>query len=189
MKSTCPLLYLFLSMTTLGIVHAADRPAEKVIWNNPVTFTEPGLSHQTFSSASMGIEVGYSVWLPPGYETSGRRYPVIYFLHGTSGTESADSPAFSHRLAARLAAGKISPAIYVFPNGGLSGYRDHSDSNVKVETMITKELIPLIDKKYRTRPDRMSRVIGGFSMGGGGAVRLALPHPDLFSAAASWAGA
>ena len=92
-------------------------------------------------------------------------------------------------LATRLAAGKIAPAICVFPNGGVSGYRDHAGSNVQVETMIVKELIPLIDKKYRTRPDRMSRVIGGFSMGGGVSARLALVHPDLFSAAASWAGA
>jgi enterochelin esterase-like enzyme len=189
MKFPRPVLCLFLTMSALGTINAADRPAEKVTWNNPVTFTEPGLSHQTFSSASMGIEVGYSVWLPPGYETSGIRYPVIYFLHGTGGTESADSPAFSHMLAIRLEAGKIAPAICVFPNGGVSGYRDHSESNVKVETMIIKELIPLIDQKYRTRPGRMSRVIGGFSMGGGGAVRLALTHPDLFSAAASWAGA
>ncbi len=51
------------------------------------------------------------------------------------------------------------------------------------------ELIPLIDRTYRTRADREGRVIAGFSMGGGGAVRLALKHPDLFSAAASWAAA
>lgn len=188
MKLASPILCLFLTVKMLSLLGAADRPAEKVIWNNPVAFAEPGLSHQTFSSASMGIEVGYSIWLPPGYETSGSRYPVIYFLHGTGGTESADSPAFSHMLATRLAAGKIAPAICVFPNGGVSGYRDHSESKVMVETMIIKELIPLIDQKYRTRPDRLSRVIGGFSMGGGGSVRLALTHPDLFSAAASWAG-
>lgn len=170
-------------------LRAAESRESKVVWNNPVDFIEPGLTHHTFRSAAMNTEVGYSVWLPPGYEGSGARYPVVYFLHGSGGTESADAPAFSHMLAERVAAKKISPVIAVFPNGGLSGYRDHADSNVKVESMIMRELIPLIDGQYRTVATRESRVVGGFSMGGGGAIRLALKYPETFSAAASWAGA
>jgi endo-1,4-beta-xylanase len=79
--------------------------------------------------------------------------------------------------------------IAVFPNGGMSWYRDHPDTGINVESMIIDELVPLIDASYRTLPQRESRVIAGYSMGGGGAVHLALKHPDLFSAAASWAGA
>jgi endo-1,4-beta-xylanase len=173
----------------LGIAAGADSSKEKVSWNHPADFTEPGLTHHQFASAAMKREVGYSVWVPPGYALSPERYPVVYFLHGSGGTESADAPAFSHMLAERLAAKKIPPVICVFPNGGLSGYRDHPEIGVNVETMIIRELVPLIDRSYRTRMDRDSRVLAGFSMGGGGAVRLALKYSDLFSAAASWAGA
>jgi endo-1,4-beta-xylanase len=79
--------------------------------------------------------------------------------------------------------------ICVFPNGGMSGYQDRPDEKVMGETLIVKELVPLIDRTYRTRANRNGRVLTGFSMGGGGAVRLALKHPELFSAAGSWAGA
>jgi endo-1,4-beta-xylanase len=189
MKLRRSLACLLVINAVVGIAAGADSSKEKVIWNNPVEFTEPGLRHHQFTSEAMKREVGYSVWVPPGYASSQARYPVVYFLHGSSGTESADAPAFSHMLAERLAAKKIPPVICVFPNGGLSGYRDHPETGVNVETMIIRELVPLIDRSYRTRMDRDARVLAGFSMGGGGAVRLALKYPDLFSAAASWAGA
>jgi endo-1,4-beta-xylanase len=69
----------------------------------------------------------------------------------------------------------------VFPNGGRSGYRG------EVETMIVQELVPLIDRAYPTR-GASARAVAGFSMGGAGAVRLSLLHPDLFVAAGSWGG-
>ena len=94
------------------------------------------------------------------------------------------------RLAARLAAEKkVPPVICVFPNGGMSGYRDEPAQKVMGESMIIKELVPRIDKTYRTQATREGRVIAGFSMGASGAVRLAFKYPDLFSAAGSWAGA
>jgi enterochelin esterase-like enzyme len=188
MKTT--LFLASLALLSLPVSSQAEEKAERtVVWNNPVEFTEPGLTHHVFRSDAMKVEVGYSVWLPPGYDTSGARYPVIYFLHGSGGTESADAPAFSHMLAERVAAKKIPPVIAVFPNGGLSGYRDQPEGNIKVETMIIGELIPLIDRTFRTQRDRVGRVLGGFSMGGGGSVRFALKYPEMFSAAASWAGA
>ena len=58
-----------------------------------------------------------------------------------------------------------------------------------METFLTKELLPFTDRAYRTDPKPSKRALAGFSMGGGGAIRLALRHPDLFGAAASWAGA
>jgi len=184
------LLLASLAVLTIPLLSRAEKkPEPKVVWNNPVEFTEPGLTHHVFRSDAMNVEIGYSVWLPPGYDVAQDRLPVIYFLHGSGGTESADSPAFAHMLAERLAAKKIPPVIAVFPNGGLSGYRDHPEGKVNVETMIIRELIPLIDRTYRTQSNRAGRVLGGFSMGGGGAVRLALKYPEMFSAAASWAGA
>ncbi|MBN1422886.1 MAG: 1,4-beta-xylanase [Planctomycetes bacterium] len=137
----------------------------------------------------MDVEVGYNVRLPDGYSAGDARYPVIYFLHGAGGNENSDAAGFSGLVARLEERKKAPPAICVFPNGGMSGYRDRPDAKIMGETMIVGELIPRIDRLYRTRADREGRVIAGFSMGGGGAIRLALKHPDLFSAAGSWAAA
>src|SRR5262249_55921810 len=134
-------------------------------------------------------EVGYNVWLPPGYAQSDVRYPVMYFLHGAGGNENSDAGGVSGIVSRLLEQKRIPPGICVFPHGGLSGQLRQPMTKVMGETLIIKELVPLIDKTYRTKATREARVISGFSMGGGGAVRLALKHPDLFSAAASWAGA
>jgi endo-1,4-beta-xylanase len=137
----------------------------------------------------MGLDVGYNVWLPPGYADSKVKYPVIYFLHGAGGTESSDAGGFSSLVKKEIDARTIPPVIILFPNGGMSAYRDNPERKIMGETLIVKELIPLIDMKYRTIDTRDGRAVCGFSMGGGGAIRLGLKHPELFSAAASWAGA
>ena len=168
---------------------AAPAGKEPVKWNNPPAAPVAGIEHHSFQSAAIGTEVGYSVALPPDYATSGRRYPVIYFLHGSGGTESSDAAGFSGLVVAQAKRGEIPEVICVFPNGGLTGYRDNPATGLRAETMIVGELIPLVDQTYRTDPRRESRVIAGFSMGGAGAICLALKHPDLFSAAAAWAAA
>jgi endo-1,4-beta-xylanase len=132
--------------------------------------------------------VGFNIYLPPQYEQeTGRRFPVVFFLHGSTGTESSDA-GLARYVHAEIVAGSIDPVIYVFPNGGAeSGYRDWPDSYVKSETLIIDELIPYIDREYRTIALPGARGICGFSMGGGGAIRLALKYPKLFGTAASLA--
>lgn len=167
----------------------SPRPRREVIWNNIPAQPHPLVSHHDFHSDAMQRTVGYTVYLPPSYATdTDRRFPVLYFLHGAGGNENADGPGFASIIDRLIRAGRIPPVVCVFPNGGMSGYRDNPETGINVETMITKELVSLIDQNYRTLARRESRVIGGFSMGGGGSLRLALTHPDLFSAAASWAG-
>lgn len=165
------------------------RQAKEVTWNSPPTSPIPGVEHNVLHSASMDRDVGYNVYLPADYAQSKRRYPVVYFLHGAGGTESSDVGGFSGLIRQEVQAKHIPAVICVFPNGGMSGYRDHPEQKIMGETLIIKELLPLIDKKYRTIATREGRAICGFSMGGGGAIRLALAHPDLFCAAASWAAA
>jgi enterochelin esterase-like enzyme len=159
-------------------------------WNDPRDLKIPGMQHGTIESASMKRTVGFNIYLPPQYEQEpGRRFPVVYYLHGSTGTESSDA-GFARYVHAEIVAGSIDPVIYVFPNGGAeSGYRDWPDSYVKSETLITGELIPYIDVHYRTLAQPGSRGICGFSMGGGGAIRLALKYPKLFGTAASLAAA
>ena len=91
------------------------------------------------ASKAMGHDVGYVVWTPADYDASGdTRYPVIYFLHGAGGSEASDAHGFSSMVAAGIHRGVLPPALCVFPNGGMSGYRGEA------ELMIIDELIPLM---------------------------------------------
>ena len=159
-------------------------------WNDPQDLQIPGMHHGTIESTSMKRTVGFNIYLPPQYEKEpARRFPVVYFLHGSTGTESSDA-GLARYVHAEIVAGSIEPVIYIFPNGGAeSGYRDWPDSYVKSETLIVRELLPYIDREYRTIAQPGSRGICGFSMGGGGAMRLALKYPKLFGTAASLAAA
>lgn len=164
----------------------APRVRRPVVWNNPGGPAQPGITHYVLASQAMEREIGYNVYLPPGYAENALRYPVIYFLHGAGGNENSDGPGFSRILARLIERGEVAPALGVFPNGGMSFYRDHPEEKIMVETMLMKELIPLIDATFRTRAERGSRIIAGYSMGSGGSARLALKYPDMFGATGGW---
>src|SRR5438876_8825389 len=159
-----------------------------MIWFNEPKNPQPGVTHHGYHRASMNKEVGYNIWLPPEYETSSRRYPVVYWLHGRNNTESSDQyPA--HYLADGIAGGKLPPMILVYASGGSqTNYCDSYDGKYLAETTVIKELIPYIDKTYRTIASRGGRALQGMSMGGFGAMRLALKYPDLVSSVVAFAG-
>ncbi|UCC68410.1 MAG: hypothetical protein JSV79_00280 [Armatimonadota bacterium] len=137
-----------------------------------------------------GREVRYNIYLPPGYEEGEERYPVSYFLHGVNGNESSHNEIMVPAIEEAVAAGIIKPMIVVFPNGCEDVYwGDSKDGSKPAETTIIRELIPHVDKTYRTIPDRRHRVIQGFSMGGYGAVEYAVKFPELFSICVSYDGA
>jgi len=134
----------------------AQRP--KVSWINPKLPDEPGLTHHILDSKAMGHEVGYVVWTPQGYDASGTtRYPVIYFLHGMGGHESADAGGFSSLVARGIRKGHLPQVICVFPNGGRSGYRGD------VEKMII-EVLPdtphNLGLYYQRAGETMARFLG-----------------------------
>lgn len=159
------------------------RPRREVKWVNPNIPKMPGLTHHILNSKVMGHDVGYVVWTPPEYsKKADKRYPVIYFLHGAGGNEAADAGGFSSWAAKAIANGSLPSVLCVFPNGGMSGYRRD------VEKMIIEELIPTVDKDYRTIAKTKSRALAGFSMGGSGSVYLSIMHPELFCAAGSMGG-
>jgi len=169
-------------LTTMSNLIGADNQMPPgVKWVNPQLPAGPGLEHHVLPSTSLGWDVGYVVWKPANYDPA-RKYSVIYFLHGANGTESSDAAGFSGWVAKGIEKGMLPPVLVVFPNGGMSGYRG------AVEKMIVEELIPLIDRTYPTLAQRQSRAVVGFSMGGAGGVRLAVLHPELFTAAASMGG-
>ena len=125
-----------------------------------------------------------TVHLPPGYDQSTKRYPVIYFLHGFLSNDTIMSNRFDKLLDKAITAGKIRPVIIVFPNQ-YTLYRGSFYSNStltgKWADFTAKDLVTFIDDKYRTIPSHESRGIAGHSMGGQGAVKIGMLFPDVFS--------
>ncbi|MFN0140036.1 MAG: alpha/beta hydrolase [Pyrinomonadaceae bacterium] len=130
----------------------------------------------------------YRVVLPARYwdkDSTGRIFPVIYLLHGLTGrfenwTTKTGVVNYSeqHNI------------IIVTPEGENGWYTDSvSAANDKYESYIVKELIPEIDKKFRTVAERRGRVIAGLSMGGYGAIKFGLKYPEMFSLVGSFSGA
>ncbi len=112
------------------------------------------------------------------------RYPVVYLLNGYSG----DYTDYSTRLRLDSLA-NAHQVIFVCPDGRDSWYWDSPvDPGLQMESFIVKDLVPTIDSRLRTRPDRGHRAIAGLSMGGHGAMWLAMRHKDLFGSAGSMSG-
>ena len=147
------------------------------------------LRELTVAAPALGARTKVRVLLPDGYRAAdNRRYAVLYLLHGAGGDETdwTDDGA-----AARATAGK--PLIVVMPDGGKAGwYTDWSNDGAggppAWERYHARELVPLIDQRFRTVAARRGRAIAGLSMGGFGAFSYAARHPDLFTAAASYSG-
>lgn len=141
----------------------------------------PGVRHATFRSPSMGIAVGYYVYLPPGYESGAARYPVVYHLHGGRPGGEGKSVRLASFVDAAVRKGAIPPTLYVFPNGGPVSWYDMPDrKNGMGESVFVKELVPHIDASYRTWGTREGRALEGYSQGGRGATRILFKHPELF---------
>ncbi|MEJ7602269.1 MAG: alpha/beta hydrolase family protein [Kofleriaceae bacterium] len=164
-----------------------------------------------FASEALGVTKDLIVYLPAGYESGAKRYPVFYYLHGLGAAETS-----------WLVGGKLDhtadelgvQAIVVMPDGDNGFYADSKTPTdyaaclehgtglfdpsapkaktcvrtPRYETYLTRDLIAHVDRTYRTIPTREGRGIAGLSMGGLGALSLALRHPDLYAAAASHSG-
>ncbi|MEZ5393187.1 MAG: alpha/beta hydrolase-fold protein [Bryobacterales bacterium] len=159
-------------------------------WNNPLPANAPeGVEHATFYSKANKTTVGYNILLPPGYnapENAQRRYPVIYYLHGGRPGGEQKSVGLAQVMGDAMRAGDVPPMIYVFVNGGKLSHYDHEGS--LGETAFVQELIPHVDKTYRTIAERNGRGVEGFSQGGRGTARYLFKHRDLFVSAAPMGG-
>jgi S-formylglutathione hydrolase FrmB len=140
------------------------------------------LQHRTFESAAAHSPVSYHVYTPEIYDTATeRRFPVLYYLHGSGGGARPGLAAFTARFDSAMRAGKMPHVIVVFPNGLASSmWCDSKDGRVPMETVLVKELVPHIDATFRTIDAPEARLIEGFSMGGYGAARLGFKYHDLF---------
>lgn len=133
-----------------------------------------------------------AIYLPPGYASGASRYPAIYLLHGFGSTSKATEgwtqgqwanvPGMMDRL---LKAGKIRKMIVVMPDAStrLGGaFYTNSVATGNWEDFIAHDLVSFIDTRYRTIRRASSRGIAGHSMGGYGALKLAMKHPDVYGA-------
>lgn len=137
------------------------------------------------------------VYLPPGYQNSTTRYPVVYLLTGFTGrgtillNDSAFDEPIQERLDRLILTGQVQPLIAVMPDcftryGG-SQYLNSSATG-RYEDHLIEELVPLIDKRYRTRAEAGYRAVAGKSSGGYGALVQAMRHSDVFGALACHSG-
>lgn len=142
-----------------------------------------------FHSRSLDSALHFLVSLPAGYGSSGRRYPVVYFLHGLpAGPTSYRAVAWVKQALDRTGR----PAILVVPQGtrrqhGDPEYHDWGPGH-NWATALGAELPAYVDAHYRTIPNRGGRAIVGVSAGGYGAASIGLGHPAQFSVVESWSG-
>ena len=140
-----------------------------------------GLSFHTFRSHAAGTEVSFHIYAPPAYAADpDRRFPVVYWLHGSGGGVSGIS-RLSSRVDEAVATGRVQPFLLVFVNGLRMGmYVDWANGRAPLETVIVQELRPHVDANWRTIATREGRLLDGFSMGGYGAGRFGFRYPELF---------
>ncbi|NUO00511.1 MAG: esterase family protein [Saprospiraceae bacterium] len=138
-------------------------------------------------SASMRKEMNARVLLPDAYfKDPGSRFPVVYLLHGYSGNYAN----WTEHVPEIRKWGNLLGCIIATPEGGYASWYFDSpvDSAFRYETHVAKEVVSYVDREFRTIASRKGRAISGLSMGGHGAMYLALRHPEVFGAAGSMSG-
>jgi enterochelin esterase-like enzyme len=169
-------------------VRPAAAPTRGLGWMTPAV-RAPGVTFHTFASAAAKTNVSFHVYTPEVYQREKeRRFPVLYWLHGTGGGLGGIAPV-SAWFDAAIREGKMPPVLVVFPNGlATSMWCNSKDGAVPMETVVIKELVPHVDATFRTVAKREVRIIEGFSMGGYGAARLGLKFPEVFGTVSCLAG-
>src|SRR5262245_59194274 len=147
------------------------------------------VQYKTYQSALMSRELRYGLYLPPSYETSGtRRYPIVYFLHGLNENEMRwSSRGETDLMLDKMISDKgIGEFIVAVPmSATTSFYTNARNGSAPWEDAVVKEFIPMIESTYRVNATRATRGISGISMGGYGALKIAMKHPELFAAVSS----
>jgi enterochelin esterase-like enzyme len=159
-------------------------------WVDPVSETSaPNTSYRLYDTPSRGAHTqgSYLIYQPNLGENNKTRFPVIYWLHGGMGNQREAEYAIT-QMHQDMLQGKMPPAIIVAPQALPTGWYVNSwDGQRPIENVLIRDLLPHIDKNYPTLTSAKYRALEGMSMGGYGALRLALTHPDLFGAASAYA--
>lgn len=144
-----------------------------------------------YSSNTLGMMRRMHVYTPPGYDKGNTKYPVFYLLHGggddDSGWNTVGRAGFI--LDNLIATGKAKPMVVVMPNGsmpmppstGMPNPQAMNNMRALFADELLKEIMPLVEKTYRTQPNAENRAIAGLSMGGFQTLDVALTRPELFN--------
>ncbi len=155
----------------------------------PAPSSAPKHESVAFASKLIGATLAYNVVLPADYAQPAAkqtRYPVLFLLHGLGGSAGDWVSARSH-LVEYAAEYRF---VNVVPEGRDGWYTDSATfATDKYETYFVEELLPDVERRFRTLAAREGRGVAGLSMGGYGALKFGLKHPDKFALAASMSGA
>lgn len=156
------------------------------------------IADSVVSPALGGQRRSFLIYLPPSYNTSkGRlqRYPTLYLLHGSPGKDGDlfTGGKVDQSADTLIAQGKMPEMILISPDGngrprGASEWANSGDGKQLIETYVARDLVRYVDQKYRTLANPAYRGIGGLSMGGFGAMNIAVHHPDIFGFVISLGG-
>lgn len=188
-------VYLIRDVSTLTNVFIIDGDRADFYKVNPVPHGT--VSRVWYDSPALGLERRMTVYTPAGYETGGKRYPVLYLLHGMGGDEEAwiSLGRTAQILDNLIAQGKAKPMIVVMPNGNASQEAAPGESSrgmVPPTMQLPKtmegsyeqafpEIVKFIDKNYRTIKSKSGRAIAGLSMGGFHSLHISKQYPDMFN--------
>ncbi len=196
------------------LIAAAGEGGAQVVRGAPPLGVPAGeVREHHLTTPSLGVRKRYRIYLPPSYERDSlRRYPVAYYLHGLYGDENnwVDLGRLDRAMDSLVATG-MPEFIVVMPDGDDGWYttwntlpnvarcraepppNESADQYCaawpRYDDYIARDLVQHVDSTWRTLARRDHRGIGGLSMGGFGAVTLAVNYPELFAAAASHSGA
>ncbi|GAB3967913.1 alpha/beta hydrolase-fold protein [Spirosoma terrae] len=166
-------------------------PGPETAFEDNITVPHGEVREVWYQSQSLGMMRRMHVYTPPGYEKGTTKYPVFYLLHGAgdddSGWNSIGRAGFI--LDNLLAANKAKPMIVVMPNGsmpmnltpGSNMNQVMSDMRTRFSNELLKDVMPTVEKTYRTLTNRENRAIAGLSMGGFQTLDVTLSHPELFN--------
>jgi enterochelin esterase-like enzyme len=163
---------------------------------DPVGVSPGRLLHERFFSTALNHSRSFLVYTPPGYAAAaarGRRFPVLYLLHGSPGRPSQfiDIAAAGVELDKGVDAGTLRPFLLVMPDGSDGTFRKETEwantPHGNYESLV-KEIVTTADQRFATVPKRTYRAIGGNSEGAYAALNLSLRNPKLFSIAEMWSG-
>lgn len=186
------LIALIVTLTAYANGPATSRPFASLVAQAAATPTPKAQDLRVktiqFESKLVGKTLPYNVLLPVDYDqpaSKTTRYPVVYLLHGLTG--HYDNWFGRSKLADYAAPYGL---IIVTPEGNDGWYTDSvSVPSEKYETYIVEELLPDVQRRYRTVESREGRAIAGLSMGGYGSLKFGVKHPQTFAFAGSMSGA
>ncbi len=149
---------------------------------------EDNIASKVLAANKIGLNTdrNVAIYLPPGYSSSNKTYPVVYYLHSLFETPNRvvsdqKTPEIIDKNIAKRNSKAFILVVADFSSPTVGSLFENSTTSGLWLDFISKELVPFVDQKYRTIADKNSRAIIGHFMGGRGAIKVAMEYPEMFS--------